>query len=639
MTGRKIKAAWKRLLGVPPSASSEYQYQELVADKEIRLLLIQPAKDYGDPIRCKIRHVRLEAASEYICLSYTWGSSMRTTPIQVNGRNLKITANLEEFLRYIQVRNSVEVVFWIDAVCINQDNLTERASQVRLMKDIFAGAGLVLAWLGDSDATTESAFELAEELGGVFRDELADQGLTSNFPAVAAWVAAHTSPMLETCSWMALANVLNRPWWTRAWVVQEVILARSVVIVCGEYSLPWEYIYLAATAALSHMATMTTIVAAGYTNEQNPVEAQTMHSRFDLLVNGVRQVRAINATAVQRLNEGMSSSFYNILRRHATCEATDPLDRVYAYLGLADTSHNEVENLPIDYTLSAAELYRLVVRRHLEAGQGLRILNSCHEVDRSEGYSSWTSSLQMPRWIPAGDLLVLQNPPHIVYKAASELQAEFRFDGPTLYLKGVLFDKIEAIGEIADLRPGKTINGSDYTPLNVFKSWQLVAGFSLPVLGDDELDVEAVRSIGFYPAGNITRGEAWLRTILANPTADPETSYFGPETGIDMEQVWANQRVEPDGHNDEHLSARAGFSAIDRRFYVTSRGYFGLGPPATTVGDVVAVFYGGETPFLLRQRGSFYEIVAESYVQGLMSGELMSLIQDGTVQAEIIALQ
>jgi hypothetical protein len=118
-----------------------------------------------------------------------------------------------------------------------------------------------------------------------------------------------------------------------------------------------------------------------------------------------------------------------------------------------------------------------------------------------------------------------------------------------------------------------------------------------------------------------------------------DTNYFNPEFGIDLQQRWKDKKIAPDGTGDGHIRVRMALTSANRRFYSTSKGLYGLGPPVTSIGDIVCVFLGGKTPFLIRASEKYYEIVSETYVQGLMSGEAVDALKRGILKEETFALR
>lgn len=96
---------------------------------------------------------------KYTALSYTWGNPLATTPILVNGVETEVTLNLEAALRHIR-KPEYDVILWVDALCINQNDVAEKNHQVEMMREIFAGAELVIAWLGSASGDSDLAMEV-----------------------------------------------------------------------------------------------------------------------------------------------------------------------------------------------------------------------------------------------------------------------------------------------------------------------------------------------------------------------------------------------------------------------------------------------------------------------------------------------
>jgi hypothetical protein len=80
----------------------------------------------------------------------------------VNGVDTEVTLNLEAALRHIR-QTLYAVTFWVDALCINQEDVAEKNCQVGMMGEIYAGAELVIAWLGSATEDSDLAMKLLEE--------------------------------------------------------------------------------------------------------------------------------------------------------------------------------------------------------------------------------------------------------------------------------------------------------------------------------------------------------------------------------------------------------------------------------------------------------------------------------------------
>lgn len=103
----------------------------------------------------------LESRPVYKALSYTWGDVNDVTPILLNGRPFLATKNLEKALRRLSMLGE-DVIFWIDALCINQADNDERSSQVRLMRAIYENTEEVLVWLDEGPGVYWSGSWLSE---------------------------------------------------------------------------------------------------------------------------------------------------------------------------------------------------------------------------------------------------------------------------------------------------------------------------------------------------------------------------------------------------------------------------------------------------------------------------------------------
>jgi hypothetical protein len=90
---------------------------------EIRLLTLH--RDKRDAVvRCTIWHASLYKTPSYHALSYCWGDLGIRIRVLVNGFDMEVTFNLKATLR--QLRADGYTTLWVDALCINQEDLEER---------------------------------------------------------------------------------------------------------------------------------------------------------------------------------------------------------------------------------------------------------------------------------------------------------------------------------------------------------------------------------------------------------------------------------------------------------------------------------------------------------------------------------
>jgi hypothetical protein len=105
--------------------------------REIRLLTLLCSGGFEDDIRCKLDVVSLDETLTYTALSYCWGNQNERREILVNEKTVSVTKSLEIALRYAR-KDLQDMVLWVDAICINQENLKEKSYQVGMMGSIYA---------------------------------------------------------------------------------------------------------------------------------------------------------------------------------------------------------------------------------------------------------------------------------------------------------------------------------------------------------------------------------------------------------------------------------------------------------------------------------------------------------------------
>ncbi|KAK3935395.1 heterokaryon incompatibility protein-domain-containing protein [Diplogelasinospora grovesii] len=128
----------------------DFCYEPLKGPSDtIRLIVIEPTNsDADDPIiTCSISHMRFDQRPQYEALSYMWGDEPATRRILLNGKGFLIKQHLYDALHFFR-RQKPGILYWIDAICINQDDVSERNSQVRIMPHIYGRAQTVVIWLG-----------------------------------------------------------------------------------------------------------------------------------------------------------------------------------------------------------------------------------------------------------------------------------------------------------------------------------------------------------------------------------------------------------------------------------------------------------------------------------------------------------
>jgi hypothetical protein len=185
------------------SAISRYCYRALLPGPDsIRLLRLYPSEDENAPIQCRLFNYSLQESGKrthpYDALSYVWGEPDKTRPIFIKKHSLSVTLNLHEALLRLR-HNSIERIIWVDAVCINQENIEEKEQQIRFMAKIYGQANRVVVWLGEAADNSDQALEEIRAAKGKM---------------------SINSPNKETIQKSVLA-LLQRPWFRRIWVREQ----------------------------------------------------------------------------------------------------------------------------------------------------------------------------------------------------------------------------------------------------------------------------------------------------------------------------------------------------------------------------------------------------------------------------------
>lgn len=214
------------------------------ARTQIRLLRFQPVQDDGDVISAALKVFSLDSAPAFYAISYTWGSAAHTTLIKINETAATVRPNCSFALWQTRL-HFPDAFVWLDAICINQDDLEEKSVQVALMGDVYAKAAKVLACVGPADACSDEIRDalldldaaLLPSLEGAFDDENAEEQ---------AYRDEWCPPRGEDYARKICEDhytFLSREYFRRVWIIQELFGGSHrhdcISILCGSYQLDW----------------------------------------------------------------------------------------------------------------------------------------------------------------------------------------------------------------------------------------------------------------------------------------------------------------------------------------------------------------------------------------------------------------
>ncbi|KAK4451236.1 heterokaryon incompatibility protein-domain-containing protein, partial [Podospora aff. communis PSN243] len=341
---------------------------------------------------------------KYFAVSYTWGDprTWGSQTIAVDGRPMAVATNVRRIIDFHAPRRKNKArLIWIDAVCINQRSTDEKTSQVRRMDEIYRNATGVTVWLddgGDSDPISASkAHALCWRLF-LYRTA----GDTSVVCRGIATVFYGQLLGWDAQQWEALLTLLTRPWFSRVWVFQELVLARRVRVVYGGKARPWYLIVNAGEMCVRH--------------SNYPTVAHTLRRRGNLRLSAdwmeeppemyhpalfeTHRKREHDGRAAKYDKRGSSvDSVTELLRMCRGFLATNPRDKVFALVGLVEDGRRDKRLMP-DYAKPTKAVMLDVARYYLEQG---RLCDILYEAGigwdvKNPGPDSTDS--RPPSWVP-----------------------------------------------------------------------------------------------------------------------------------------------------------------------------------------------------------------------------------------------
>jgi hypothetical protein len=531
-----------------------------------------------------------------------------------------ITSNLEAALQQLRLVDEPRVL-WIDAICINQDDVHERSRQVWIMQEIYAKARQVIVWLGPEREDDNRAFASLESL----RSQLDGQENSWFLVGLGWWRArsgkifsggAHRS-MVSDVEYEHLTTLLRRDWFRRTWVIQEVASSQSAVFLCGRQCMSWEVL------ANVYMR------LGDYFLPVSQMGGKDAHHSLE------------NITAIERLrrsNSGpLSMSLFHILLATSFSKCQDQRDKIFAVMGLAKDWVEKGVLIP-DYSIKQEDVLKTFI--------DFAVIDSNHHKSlRTLSCPSGPSvASKLPSWVP--DWRTIGNVhPFTRYSDRTKFCASggmppeaWHSDNKTvLHVTGVHIDTISKLG--SDPTFTKAVAVFEITTAKIVA---IVRSFSwLQECRDMSRDTDGVLSAK-------RSNELW-RTLTCGltgdgfPVRDRYSDYFSKymDFMLNAPERFAGYLIDAETSPDEvrgldeasasfethaHIEAALDKWSSKRRFSVTYAGRLACVPLGSRRGDIICILFGGEVPYVLRPIGDgYFAIVGECYVDDIMHGEGLSL--------------
>ncbi|RYO89752.1 hypothetical protein DL762_003029 [Monosporascus cannonballus] len=598
-----------------PGADNIYSKQLDAAKREIRLLQTQP--DVNDcSTTWSMSKASLgtapNATPRFNALSYVWGNTHASQPVRINSQDLRVTENLGQALRGLRnasIPEADDLPLWIDALCINQQDDQERNQQVAMMGDIYGRAERVLIWLGDGDIYSDWVFQRFRLPD--FRQEVEQLATFKNQSSES--VRARV---------IMIHNIEKRRWWTRAWVIQELLLGKNdPILVCGCYSVPWaDFCFYQANLPWNRGA------SAGDS-------AHYWHDVFKDISQDPSAVVALDSDG--GIPHGSKARAWNSLRKAIQVagslhfpfiaaaqffkqNATEQRDYVYAFRGLLHPA--EQAHIPVDYARPAMEIFH--------DAMVMFWLSPLDDVQARMigGFSFHRQSVpDIPSWVP--DLSAQKSedlegydgsflPPDTNRQWRGPLKPRISKDKMVLHLQGIMFDTVREHHEIrflSETRPN----------IDELKATVIAATNALekPIPSSSRLHKwnEARQ-----PRDNLLR---IVRTFAA-----PELR-SSPEELRETTDMWHallnSSNIATDAGSGPGTEGRVGkdpnlkrlyktlYKRLNhRRIFITSAGFVGVGPKNLEVEDRIVFPFGMTSPWIVRPHEALYSTIKTFAIVG-----------------------
>jgi hypothetical protein len=589
-----------------------YQYEPLESVEQFRLLSVEPFAQ-SQHFTYELRTFSMSNAPSYESVSYVWGQNDRNFTLSFRDSTvLRITRSLFSALPLLS-RHCRSGYLWIDQICIDQSNLEERNHQVRYMGNVYKQAKQVFIYLGPKLPVIDPD-DLLTLLHHVEKSRYNASTFTTAF-RLRSSLEEHIHPDYGSSShsarhWRDIVRLFQHPWFTRAWVFQELVLSNIVM-----FAIDQKLASLDAILDLGH------VVAS--------LESRSLPNfQHDLCLTrspGFQQLRLMADVRTRRMTHGSIDPdlFWSILSQVAPiCQSSNEQDTLYAFLGLLQDPRIDIWP---DYSSTVSDTFTQAASA-VTAGQGS--LELLAYVDRVPSQS--TSRAPLPSWVP--DWRLAQSVKIFNWR-------NFHAAAGRMYEPAFVTDNVQP--ERCLLARGCIIDRITYVASSSFYSARPWESRNLcSFLNLDEHLARLMRHFGKSLGKPQQVLERLLRVVLADGS---ERSQFTIHPGKIARFLQTYHRY---GHNiSQHQTGldrtnptiprpcrlflrelrQLSRIAFGRRLFATKNLRFGLGPEKAAVGDYICVLHGSSLPVVLHD-GKY--VKGQCYLEGVMHGEAITWSED-----------
>ncbi|ETS82865.1 hypothetical protein PFICI_04741 [Pestalotiopsis fici W106-1] len=568
-----------------------YTYAPLTEVNEIRVLELCPGS-FDDTLRVQLRHSVLgrQGSLSYKALSYTWGSPQDPVAVEIFDTSKyqfvqgHITQNLASALRHLRTESSTRII-WANAICINQNDVAERTSQVAMIGDIYRTATKVVAFLGPASLAESAITKRLESISTMLRVDFGSGNIISINKEKEGWADMEQEVPLTKQDLQSLHRLVQCSWFDRLWIRQEIGLGGPrAFLIYGCQTIPWTA-FCTSTFAIQH----------------KPLpKALLPDSELASLRHRLRIIDSVVVLSERKFS--LSDLRQDI--QYANC--VDPKDRIYGVLSQLNQHDAKLSIVP-DYSKSTREVYMGVATLVTQHYGHLDIVRQGGlKANDMEDLPTWVPDFTQPMDIGGFDCM-----PRPLYKLFPDV---FSIDGHILRASGLHYGFVQhatpinhesllsnnraAVREIK--RIALTLKVHDQYPT---KETVLEALCATLIAGNFQEK--------WYPFERQTRcpsvhdARRFLETLIAH-TEEPTGYEYTKRTYVQSVQDQCRSRY----------------------LFTMNDGHIGIGPITAMPGDEVVSLFGLHTPIVIRRSCDdsgeiYYQIIGVCYVHGFMQGQVL----------------
>ena len=466
----------------------------------------------------------------------------------------------------------------MDAICIHQDDLEERGRQVRRMAQIYSLTSRVNVWLGPEGNDSSYALDIVCELGTMADDEGFLQG---SIKLQDIRVDERNTIRYSIRSFLAVHHLLDREWFRRLWVRQELHLGREAAIIsCGYASQPW-------------LRLGTGIRVLDFNDYTYPVSCESESIIF----------RTNKPRARHIVELGEIGAIRELLEMARDAECSDPRDKVFAILGMVGPSEQKVtDGVVPDYTLSAEDIFADLFENISNHHQNLWLLRYCDSARDGDYNPTWS-----PDWSTSSSTLEHDEQ----YADAQSAMSIRRIDPLRLRCEG-------CVAAIIKMSKSTTISKTD----SGYSSWKAFQNHLGTVKFDEEMTHIASHDLLNAYSDLITQG-VYAETLIP-PDRRDQCSLEDARALVKSVATGESTVVTKELRSFGVFQAIMAAALPGRAWITTDTGHIGLAPSSVQPGDSVCILLGCGTPIALTPgSGGGRRVLGSCYIHGLSQGETL----------------